>query len=230
MRRLWSILGFVLLLMAALLLAVSQLMPMADAAHWDHAVETTGQIVGFSTYGTALRPLVSFVTTDGEPYLFEADAYNSGMIRGQMVTVRYYLEPQLQVSLKTDFTPTQLGLGIAGCTLMALCLVSFILQMRQSSLRRQLMQYGKRYEATITGIETICRVKLSRRSPVVANCTIRDPLGIGERTFRSGWILKPSPALQAGSMVPVLMNPYHPGQYLVLAEEAETQCETKNSC
>lgn len=220
MRRLWGYAGLVLLMTALPLLAISQMLPLREASYWAKATEVTGQIVGFTAEESGKRPLVSFVELSGVPYVFEADTYQAGMRMGQMVTVRYYLEPHLQAALKTNLSGIQLALGIAGCMLMAMSFASLLIQMRKSSMRKQLFQYGTRYEATVTGIDRKRNVRINGQSPIIVFCTMRNPQGIGERALKSAWVLKPSPELRIGGKVPVLLDPYRPRQYLVLAEEA----------
>lgn len=220
MRRILGYLGLALLLASALLLGASQLLPRLDAARWENAQETTGQIIGFAQSGPNQRPLVCFVAYSGDPYVFEAESFNSAMRQGQIVTVRYFLEPELTASLKADFEPAQLWLGISGCVLAAAGLASLILQMRKSSLRRQLIQYGTRLEATVTSVDVNRHVAINGRHPYIITCTLRNPQGIGGWTVKSGWVWKLPPALQVGSTVPVLVDLYRPSQYCVLAEEA----------
>jgi hypothetical protein len=220
MRRTFYYLGLILLLASALLLGAGKFMPRLDAARWANATETTGQIVGFSGSGSFRKPLVCFVAPNGEPYVFEADAFNAAMQQGQIVTVRFFLTPELQASLILDFTAAQLWLGITGCTLAAAGLALLLLQWRKSSLLRQLMQYGTRLNATVTSIDTNRYIRINRRHPFTVTCTLRSPQGIGEMTVKSGWVCKLPPHLQIGGTVPVLVDINRPGQYWVLVEEA----------
>jgi hypothetical protein len=221
MRRALGYLGLFLLLASAVLLGASRLMPRLDAARWANAIETTGQIVGFSGSGSLKRPLVCFVASSGEPYVFEAEAFSPFMKQGQIITVRYFPEPELQASLKTDFAPAVLWLGIIGCTLAAAGLTLLLLQLCKSSLFKQLQQYGARYDATVTSINHLRLVPVSGRLPFTVTCTLRSPQGIGNWTVKSGWVWKLPPGLQVGSTVPVLVDVNRPGKYCVLVEEAE---------
>jgi hypothetical protein len=175
MRRTLGYLGLVFTLVSALLLGASRLMPRLDAARWVNAAETTGQIVGFSQSGSFRRPLVCFIASNGDPYVFEADSYNTSMLQGQIVTVRYFLAPELRASLKTDFPPAALWQGIAGCALAAAGLTMLLTQWRKSSLFRHLMMYGTRYNATVTGIHGIRHIQLAADlpSPSPALCAAR---------------------------------------------------------
>lgn len=220
MRRTLGYLGFILLLASALFLGASQLLPRLDAARWANATETEGQVVGFSGSGSSRRPLVCFVASNGDPYIFEADTFSAVMGQGQIVTVRYFLEPQLQASLKMDFASSKFWLGIAGCVLAAAGFVLLLLQMRRSSLSRQLMLYGKRLEATVTSINMVRNIRFKSRLPFTVTCTLRSPQGIGEWTVKSGWIWKLPPSLQVGGTVPVMVDMYRPSRYRVLLEEA----------
>ena len=220
MRRFWGCLGLALLLASALLLGASQLLPRLDDARWANAKETTGQIIGFAEIGPAKRPLVCFAAYSGDPYVFESDASGSALRQGQIVTVRYFLEPELRASLKTDFAPAQLWLGISGCMLAAAGFASLLLQMRKTSLRRQLIQFGMRLEATVASVDANRRVIVGGRRPYVITCTLRNPQGIGDWTVKSGWVWKLPPALRVGGTVPVLVDLYRPSQYCVLVEEA----------
>ncbi len=220
MRRTLGYLGFLLLLASAFMLGASQLLPRLDAARWANATETTGQIVGFSESGSSQRPLVCFVASNGDPYVFEADSFDSTMRQGQIVTVRYFFTPELQATLKADFLTAQLLLGIAGCLLTATGLASLLLQMRKSSLRRQLMLYGTRLDATITGIDGIDPMKANGRHPFTITCTMRSPHGIGELAVKSGRVWKLPPSLQIGGTVPVLVDVNRSGKYCILVEEA----------
>ena len=220
MRRFLGYLGLASMLASALLLGASQLLPRLDAARWAKANETTGQVIGFAQSGPAQRPLVCFVADSGEPYVFESGSPGSALRQGQIITVRYFLEPELKASLKADFAPAQLWLGISGCLLAAAGLTLLILQLRKSSLRKQLLAYGARFDATVTGMDMIRRIHINGRHPYTVTCTLRSPQGIGEWTVKSGWIWKLPPGLQAGASVPVLVDVHRPSQYLVLTEEA----------
>ena len=220
MRRFWGCLGLVLLLASALLLGASQLLPRLYEARWADASHATGQIIGFVEIGSVRRPLVSFVASDGDPYIFEAEASSPAMRQGQMAAVRYFLEPYLQASLETECKPAQVALGVIGCALMAAGLASLLTQLRKTSLRRQLMQYGTRLAATVTAIEEIPHVCIAGHRPHTVICTLRSPLGIGEWTVKSGWIWKLPPGLRIGGTVPILVDANRPSQYCVLVEEA----------
>ena len=220
MRRTLGYLGLVFTLASALLLGASKLMPRLDAAHWNNATETTGQIVGFTDNGSAQKPLVCFVASNGEPYVFEADSFHSAMRQGQIVTVRYYLAPELRAALKADYTSSMLWLGIAGCVMASAGLALFLLQWRKSSLFRQLKLYGIRIDAVVTSINRIRNIQANTRIPFTVTCTLRRPQGIGDMTVKSGWVWKLPPTLQIGSIVPVLMDMNRPGQYCVLVDEA----------
>jgi hypothetical protein len=220
MRRILGYLGLVLLLASALLLGAVKLLPRLDAARWLNATETTGQIVGFTDAGSYKRPLVCFVAPNGDPYIFEADSFNSAMQQGQIVTVRFFLKPLLQASLKADFTSAKLWLGIAGCTLAAAGLALLLLQWRKSSLLRQLMQYGTRFDAAVTSIDMNRHMSLNGRHPFTVTCTLRSPQGIGEMTVKSGRVWKLPPLLQVGGTVPVMVDMNRPDKFCVLVEEA----------
>ncbi len=229
MRRLFGWIGLAFMLASTLLLGASRLLPQMDAARWADAAEATGQIVGFARSGPGQRPLICFVAENGDPYVFEADATNAAMRQGQLVTVRYYLEPDLRASLKMDFSQVMLGLGIAGSTLMALGLASLLIQMRKSSLRRQLMQYGIQINATVDSINMNRHVTVNGRHPYTVTCTLRNPQGIGEWTVKSGWVWKTPPGLQTGGTVPVLVDVHRPGLYCVLVEEAAVSPATSEA-
>lgn len=220
MRRTLGCLGLIFTLASAFLLGASLLLPRLDAARWVNATETTGQIAGFSESGSNQRPLVCFVASNGDPYVFEAEAFSPFLKQGQIVTVRYFLTPELRASLKMDFASAALWLGIAGCVLAAAGFTLLLLQMRRSSLVRQLMLYGTRLDATITGIDGIHYLKALRRHPFTVTCTMRSPQGIGECTVKSGWVWKMPPGLQVGGTVPVLADVNRPGKYCVMVEEA----------
>ncbi len=229
MRRLWGWIGISFLLASALLLGASQLLPRLDAAHWATAKETTGQIVGFTGSGQNQRPLVCFVADGGDPYVFEADTNKSTIRQGQYVTVRYFLEPELTVSLQPDFAAAQLWLGIIGCILAAVGFTALLLQMRKSSLLRQLEQYGTRVNATVTSVDVNLRISFNGRHPAIVTCTLQSPQGIGKWTVKSGWIWKLPPGLKVGGTVPVLVDVYRPGQYCVLTEEASASPAVKEA-
>ncbi len=221
MRRVLGYLGLALLLASAFLLGASRLLPSLDAARWADTTETTGQIVGFAQSGTTQRPLICFLASSGEPYVFEADSFKPSMLKGQVVIVRYFLAPELRASLKPDFTSAQMWLGIIGCVLAAAALLSLFFQAREASLRRQLMNYGTRLNATVTSLVVKSSITVNGRHPTVITCAVHNPQGLGEWTFKSSWVWKLPPALQVGSTVPVLVDLYRPTQYCVLAEEAE---------
>lgn len=220
MRRIWGYLGLIFTLASAFLLCASKLMPRLDAARWVNAAETTGQIVGFTETGTNKKPLVCFVATNGEPYVFEAESSSSAMRQGQIVIVRYYLSPDLRAAVKRDFSSSALWLGIAGCVMAAAGLSLLLLQWRKSSLFRQLRLYGARLNAIVTSINRIHPIQGNGHSPFTVTCTLRSPQGIGEMTVTSGWVWKLPPGLQLGSTVPVLVDVNRPGQYCVLVKEA----------
>ncbi len=219
MRRIFLFLAIAFLLVSVVLLAASRLLPWADNLYWEHAEETVGQVVGFSENGSGRRPLVSFVASDGDPYVFEAEMHSGDLHTGQMVTVRYFLTPNLKASLKTDLSPATLILGILGCVFLVAGLIPLFFVLRAVSLERQLRQYGTKVLATVTGITTVRHVTYNGRHPFVVSCIFRDLQGIGEQTAASGWIWRLPPGLKEGDTLPVLYDPYRPGHFLILEED-----------
>ncbi len=222
MRRTLGYLGFLLLLASAFMLGASQLLPRLDAANWANATETVGQVVGIANEDSESTALISFVASNGDPYVFESDTRQSGLKQGQMVTVRYFLTPELRASMKINLAPLQMGFGIAGSVFTAFSFACFIFQMRKSSLQKQLKQYGTRYEATVASIDIKGHIKINGRHPFTITCTMRDPQGIGEKLYKSGWVIKAPSGLKVGGNVPVLVDTYRPSQYCVLVEEASS--------
>lgn len=221
MRRLDGTIGLALMLTAAVLLAVSQFMPRMDDRTWTGASKTTGQVAGFMQNGRARVSLVSFVAEDGIPYLFEADDSGSYLQQGQVVTVRYFLSPDLQASLIRDYSTAQLILAIAGCFFAAVGLTFLILQLRKATLHRQLTQYGTRVSAVVSEIKAKRHVSLFGRVPHTVTLTARSPQGIGEISLKGKRLMKPGVHLLIGSTVPVLMDAGSPKQYIVLWGEAD---------
>ena len=220
MRRLWGYTGFVLLLTATVLLAVSKFLPRLNGPDWGDSFTTTGQVTGFLQNGTERIPLVSFVAADGLPYLFEARNTVSMMQQGQTVTIRYSLSPNLQAALIQDCSTAQLICAIAGCLLAASGLTLLILQLRQSTLRRQLTLYGVQTPAVITGMHVCRYIHIFGRRLYVFALTARSPQGIGEISIKGKNLLKSSTRLTIGNTIPVLMDTSNPWQYIILWEDA----------
>ncbi len=220
MRRFSGTIGLALMLTAAVLLAVSHFLPQLDDRAWAGAHKTAGQVAGFLQNGVARVPLVSFVAEDGIPYLFEASDAGSPLQQGQVVTVRYFLSPDLKASLIRDFHHAQLIYAAAGCTLAAMGLSLLILQLRKTSLRRQLEQYGTRVPAVVTGLEPCLPVVLFGRRLHTVALTARSPQGIGEIFLIGRRLLCPDSSLSIGCVIPVLMDINTPRQYIILWEES----------
>ena len=220
MRRFFGTIGLALMLTAAVLFAVSQFLPHLDDRMWAGAYKTTGQVAGFLQNGAARVPLVSFVAEDGIPYLFEANGAGGNLQQGQVVTVRYFLSPDLKASLIRDFHTAQLIYAISGCALAAMGLALLILQLRKTSLRRQLVKYGTRVPAVVTGTEPCLPISLFGRRVHNVTLTARSPQGIGEISLNGRRLLQQGSRLFTGSVIPVLMDISTPRQYVILWEEA----------
>ena len=220
MRRFFGYAGFALLLTAAVLLAVSKFLPRMNNRAWADSFTTTGQVTGFMQNEKERIPLVSFLAEDGIPYLFEAEALDSTLQQGQIVTIRYSLSPNLQVLLLMDYHTEQLICAIAGCFFTAAGLTFLILQLRESSLRRQLVLYGVRIPAVITAINASQPIHVIGRCLYAITLTARSPQGIGDLSIIGKILLKPSTSLSIGSMIPVLMEINNPRRHIILWEEA----------
>ncbi len=222
MRRAWFFVSIAFLLMAVALLACSRLLPAIEEASWEGAEETAGQVVGFAQSDSGNRPLVSFMAHDGYPYVFEADTETIGFRTGQMVTVRYFLTPDLRASIQEKLPSTIFVFDILGCVLLVAGLVLLFLYLRAVSAEKLLLQYGVRIFACVTGIIVVRHAMFNGRHPYIVTCQYRDPQGIGERPATSGWIDHLPSGLKVGDTIPVLIDPYRPGHFLILDETHES--------
>jgi len=220
MRRLFGYASLALLLTAAVLLAVSKFLPRMNDRAWVASFTATGQVTGFLKNNKERIPLVSFVAEDGIPYLFEAEDVDSTLQQGQIVTIRYLLSPSLKASLVQDYSTEQLIYAISGCFFTAAGLTFLILLLRQSTLQKQLVLYGARISAVVTGMNANQRIHVIGRCLYTVKLTARSPLGIGEISIIGKILLKPSTSLSIGSTIPVLMEINNPRQHIILWEEA----------
>jgi len=220
MKRVQGLLGFIFLTLATIFLGISLFLPSIQAKRWEGMLTASGRIESFQGSADFMQPVISFIGEDGNTYTFAADVSDSSMRNGQQVTVHYILEPDFRAYLDWDFAVLRLVFGIVGAAFLVPTAILLVLYSRKAIKYKRLVRYGTRFIATVTDITERTDSQANGHHPMIVTCKLMNPQGMDEWIMKSDWAIRPSPGLKVGGTVPVLIDQYHPEDYIILAEEA----------